>query len=159
MIAASRDADRIRTGFWGDDVPVDPVLIARSLGITVLNAQLDDNVSGALIKERHQDPQIVLNQSDNANRRRFTCAHEIGHYVKRSEELDQYEYVDYRDSLSSTGVNPDERYANAFAAALLMPEDVVRRFRAEDLTEAEMAGHFGVSREAMHHRLNTLNLA
>jgi Zn-dependent peptidase ImmA (M78 family) len=66
------------------------VRIARGLGIDVLDAQLDVSVSGALVKERDQDPSIVLNWIDHPNRKRFTCAHEIGHFVRRKDQPDEY---------------------------------------------------------------------
>ena len=124
----------------------------------VLNADLGDNVQGALIKEQGRDPQIVLNESDSTNRRRFTCAHEIGHFVRRGEALEEYEYIDFRDTASSTGHDPEERYANQFAASLLMPEEIARQFDRDGLSEVEMAVRFGVSREAMHYRLQALNI-
>jgi hypothetical protein len=78
---AERDAARILRASWGTAVPVEPVAIAHELGIRVLEAQLDGNTLGALLKEPQEDPTILLNQQDSRNRRRFTCAHELGHYV------------------------------------------------------------------------------
>ena len=155
---ASTDAARILASTWGDIVPVDPVRIARTLGIRVLNAQLEPNVAAALIKKEGQDPSIVLNASDSANRKRFSCAHEIGHFVRRSDQPEQYEYIDFRDTLSATGEDPEERYANSFAASLLMPEKHVQRFSKEGFTDVEMAVRFNVSREAMTNRLKNLGL-
>src|SRR4051794_10757896 len=109
---AARAADRIRATFWDEGLPIDPVRIARSMGIQVLESPLDANVAGAVVKKANRDPSIVLNATDNSKRKRFTCAHEIGHYVKR-DAADEYEYVDLRDHLSSAGTDPDERYANA----------------------------------------------
>ena len=96
---AARDAERLRTSVWGDRFPVDPVRIARKLGIVVLDARLHRTVSGALVKERGEDPTILLNERDSVNRKRFTCAHELGHFVRRSDNPDEYEYVDFRDIL------------------------------------------------------------
>jgi Zn-dependent peptidase ImmA (M78 family) len=137
--------------------PVDPVRIARTLGMGVITASLAPDVSGAIIKERGQDPAIVLNAQDSPNRQRFTCAHEIGHFVLRGESGDDYDY-DYRDIFSSTGEREEERYANAFAAGLLMPEEDVRRFHREGLSEIQMALRFGVSRDAMSFRIANLGL-
>jgi Zn-dependent peptidase ImmA (M78 family) len=138
-------------------VPVDPVRIARALGLDVITANLPPNVGGALVKNTGQDPSILLNAADHPNRQRFTCAHELGHYIRRSAHLEAYEYIDYRDSLSSTGASQEEVWANAFAAALLMPADKVRSMN-EDSGEIELALQFGVSREAMHLRLKNLGL-
>lgn len=155
---ASRSAGRLLEHTWGDALPVDPVRIARNLGINVFHAELEPNVSGALVKERGQDPSIVLNAADSPNRKRFTCAHELGHFVRRTEQLDKYEYVDYRDQLSAAGTDDDETYANAFAASLLMPEHHVRRLHRSGMSDLEMALRFDVSREAMQYRLQGLQL-
>jgi Zn-dependent peptidase ImmA (M78 family) len=154
----AEDAERILADVWGDSLPVDPVRIARSLGIKVLNAQLDPDVSGALVKEREQDPVILLNASDSPNRKRFTCAHEIGHFIKRSGAPDEYEYIDRRDTLATTGRDPDEIYANQFAASLLMPAKEVRQLAEEGLSDVQMALRFDVSLEAMQYRLQNLGL-
>lgn len=151
-------AERVRKEFWGDSVPIDPAQVAEAMGLQVLAAQLGQELAGALVKEAGKDPQIFLNGSDNPNRKRFTCAHEIGHFVKRSDLDNSYEYFDFRDSFSSTGVDPEERYANAFAAALLMPKDRIKQMKREGLKDIEMASRLGVSREAMVFRLKKLGL-
>lgn len=159
---AARDAERLLDTVWwstaNSGIPVDPVRIARRLGIDVVDAGLDTDVSAALVKEKGQDPTILLNWIDSPNRKRFSCAHEIGHFMRRSEQPDEYEYVDFRDQLSGAGTDLDEVYANCFAACLLMPEAHVRSALAEDRSEIELAYYFDVSREAMHTRLLTLGL-
>lgn len=139
-------------------IPVDPVRIANELGIDVFEAALDPNTSGAIIKRPGEDPQIVLNRNDHANRQRFTCAHEIGHFVQRSDEPDDYEFVDLRGPLASAGTDSVERYANAFAAALLMPAEEVktRAKRADSIVE--LAYEFRVSQDAMTNRLANLKV-
>jgi Zn-dependent peptidase ImmA (M78 family) len=155
---AERDAVRILRTVWGEGFPVEPVAIAKELGIRVLEAELDGNTLGALVKEPNEEPTILLNQSDSRNRRRFTCAHELGHYVRRSGELGEYARVDLRDRRSSAGDNPEEIYANEFAACLLMPEEEVRSLFELGLDDIELAFRFRVSREAMKFRLINLGL-
>lgn len=155
---AARDAERILSQTWRSGLPIDPARIATRLGLDVVEALLDENVAGALVKEQGRDPLILLNQEDSSNRKRFTCAHEIGHYVRRRDNLDNFEYVDRRDFLASLGQDPDEIYANAFAANLLMPRDEVKRLVDDGVSDFEMALRFGVSREAMHYRLSNMGL-
>jgi Zn-dependent peptidase ImmA (M78 family) len=141
-------------------LPVDPAWIAGKMGIRVVEASLDVDVAGFLIKEIGRDAEIYLNASDSRQRRRFTCAHELGHYVRRAGSPDRGEwgYLDRRDSLSSRGTDPEEIWANGFAAALLMPEDLVReRFRGMP-DPVLLAYAFGVSSDAMGNRLRTLRL-
>jgi Zn-dependent peptidase ImmA (M78 family) len=158
---AQREAEWVldalwKQGAWNVPLPVDPVQIARDLGIDVYEAEMDDGVLAALVKEEGQDPTILLNETDSPNRQRFSCAHELGHYIRRRE--DEYEYVDRRDVLSSEGTDPDEIFANSFAAALLMPEDVVRDLYQPDSSIFRIAQRFSVSPEAMRYRLQTLGL-
>jgi Zn-dependent peptidase ImmA (M78 family) len=155
---AAKDAERLLSTVWDGTVPVDPVQIARTLGLQVLDVELSENIAGALVKRPGRDPYIALNAKDSNKRKRFSCAHEIGHYIKRGAG-DEYEYVDLRDHLSKTGTDPNERYANSFAACLLMPERSVRELkRQRGLGEVELAVVFDVSREAMHYRLKDLGL-
>jgi Zn-dependent peptidase ImmA (M78 family) len=134
---AARDAARILRATWVGPAPIEPVSIAKQLGVEVLEAPLDGNTLGALFMSPKEDPKIVLNQSDGFNRQRFTCAHELGHYVRRSAESNEYARVDLRDGRSSTGEDLEEIYANEFAASLLMPEEEVRRLSRLGLDDLE----------------------
>jgi IrrE N-terminal-like domain len=164
---AERDAWELLQKTWaGGDasrlvLPVDPFAIARKLGIHVFaDHSLPPEVSGMLRKQPgYDDPEILLNASDSRNRQRFTCAHEIGHYYQRVKDgVDEaWEYVDKRDALSSTGLKPEEVYANKFAAELLMPNKAVRQL-ASKYEPATLAFEFGVSADAMRFRLENLRL-
>ena len=156
---AERDAERILATVWRGGFPVDPVRIATGLGIDVKDATLRENIAGAIIKKHGQDPVIVVNAADSPNRKRFTCAHELGHFVMHEEMPESYEYVDLRGALAHEGTDPTERFANSFAAALLMPANEVARLVAEGYTQTEMSYHFGVSQEAMRYRLKNLGHA
>lgn len=155
---AARDASRLLAQVWRGLVPIDPVSIARRAGLRVVDAALDDSTMGALVKEPGQDPTIMINDKDSLNRRRFTCAHELGHYVRRSDQTQEYATVDLRSGLSSEGTDDEEIYANTFAACLLMPEREVLRMYSEGMLDWEMAMRFDVSREALQFRLRDLNL-
>jgi Zn-dependent peptidase ImmA (M78 family) len=161
--APERDAQDILADVWTTDqgvipLPVDPIYIAQQLGLQVFTAGLANDVSGMLVKRPGEDAQIYINGSDSRNRQRFTCAHELGHYVKRSGAgQDAWSTIDYRSSLASQGVDADEIYANQFAAALLMPAPLV-----QDLMDrhgnATLAHQFGVSTDAMSFRRANLGL-
>ena len=155
---AARDAERLLNEVWGRPVPVDPAFIARAVGLRVLEVELDEDTLGALVKRPNQDALIMLNQSDPPNRKRFTCAHEIGHYRRRSSEEREYTTVDLRSKLSTAGTDPEEIYANEFAACLLMPAEEVKGMDKAGLDDFDMAIRFGVSRDAMHYRLKNLDL-
>lgn len=155
---AERAAEAVIEECWDGQLPIDPVRIAATFGVKTFSAELDENVSGMLVKNPGNDPEILLNREDSRNRKRFTAAHELGHYVRRSERPEQYEYVDYRDERSSSGTAEEERFANAFAANLLMPQGAVESLNSEGTPDFLLAKQFGVSREAMQHRLDNLGL-
>src|SRR5438045_1112947 len=75
-------------------IPVDPAMVADKLGILTYERLLDPEVGAALVKEPNRDPVILLNERDHRNRQRFSAAHEIGHFVQRASNPNQYHYVD-----------------------------------------------------------------
>jgi Zn-dependent peptidase ImmA (M78 family) len=154
-----REAQQILSNAWdGRPLPVDPIQIAQQLGIKVYTAGLDEGVAGMLRKRPGLDPEIFLNGRDSLNRQRFTAAHELGHYVKHvAAGEDDWEHVDRRDALASEGTDPDEVFANKFAAGLLMPKAEIERLKREHgYGPATLALEFGVSEEAMNFRLTNL---
>lgn len=143
--------------------PVDPAKIAEALGLKVFSADLQIDVSGMLVKHPARDPEIYVNGRDSKNRQRFSVAHELGHYVKRTSEEAQtteegWEYIDFRNPLSATGLDSDEVWANRFAAALLMPANLVKEVHSQISEPATLAFRFGVSSDAMNFRLQNLGL-
>lgn len=154
-------ANALLNNVWCDrGFPIDPVWIANQLGLDVVQTEIDNNVSGALLKEPEQDPVIILNRNDSNVRKRFTCAHELGHYIRRTENDQplEYEFIDYRGKLAAQGIDPEEVFANQFAACLLMPEKHVKRLHEAGYTPIMMSSYFGVSDDAIRFRLNKLRL-
>jgi Zn-dependent peptidase ImmA (M78 family) len=161
---AEREAnDLLKTAWLRDEngfvVPVDPFRIARQLGIQVFAASLEPDVSGMLVKKPGHDAEVYVNDKDSENRQRFSCAHEIGHYILRasSRSDDSFGYIDRRGEMASSGTNPAEIFANQFAAELLMPQENVRRCAAT-MSDAALAVLFQVSVGAMRYRLENLGI-
>lgn len=148
------------------DPPVDPVGIARSLGAVVVHQDMDPDVSGMLLRDG--DERVIGVNSRHARvRQRFTVAHELGHlelHRGRAVILDAPLRVDMRDRRSSLATDREEIEANTFAAALLMPRDMVVREAAvrshldQDKVIDELASLLAVSRAAMGYRLINLGL-
>lgn len=165
-VPARRAALDVLERFWANsdgkvNFPVDPVAIAKSMGVNVLSAELDDDVSGLLVKAP-EDPNatIYLNREDHERRQRFTCAHELGHLSRRgTADGEKFGYVDSRDLESRSGKNPEEVWANRFAAELLMPAAAVRALWAQGESASRLARVFGVSAAAVDVRLGSLGLA
>lgn len=165
MFDPEKDAANLLDRVWVPKVgepahPVDPIYIAQELGVDVYLANLTEDTAGMLVKRTGRAPEIYLNNRDHPNRQRFTCAHEVGHYIKRTDGKDDqaWEFVDLRDHVSGRGTDKGEVYANQFAAALLMPASEVRKLRQE-MDAPELAIEFKVSLEAMKHRLVNLRIS
>jgi Zn-dependent peptidase ImmA (M78 family) len=153
---AEQDAWTVIEQSWdSSELPINPIAIAKKMGIEVYEANLPGNVSGLLKKEIGGSPEIYLDREDHVRRRRFTCAHELGHFIQRQSEA-SLAFVDRRDGVSSEGTNDDEIYANAFAAALLMPKPSLRMLLNSGFSELQMAAHLSVSSESLHYRLKNL---
>lgn len=145
-------------------VPVDQV--ANHLGIRIELADLGHDCSAVLV--RNGTRAIVgVNKEHHANRRRFSIAHEIGHFVlhRGNTYVDKGYRVHFRDLESGSATKREEMAANAFAAALLMPSEWIKRAfdkQPFDLSDGEglgrLADKFKVSPQAMTYRLINLEI-
>ncbi len=150
--------------------PVDIEFIARTLGIEVVLDDLGNDVSGLLVS-RGRTACIAVRKTDAPVRRRFTIAHEVGHFVlghslqqKALVHADQQHQVIYRSQSASEGLDPREVQANQFAASILMPAKLLREAAARlgaplrDTDVSTLAREFKVSEVAMTIRLTTIGL-
>ena len=158
-------ADQVLEAYWDIDYfPVNPFKIAVDMGIKLklVSFPKEEKVSGALLKEEGYPAIIGIEKDEPRSRQRFSCAHELGHYVSRIERKEtnnKYRYIDYRSPSSSSGKEPEEIFANQFAAHLLMPNDFIRRSVKKGYSIYWIAETFGVSLESVKHKLNYLRLS
>jgi Zn-dependent peptidase ImmA (M78 family) len=111
-----------------------------------------DSVAGASVT----DPEfslIFINATQPVTRALFSLGHELGHVlVQDGEFIVDEDLVAHSDS---------ERFANAFAAELLLPEDGVRS-RTGDNPDAralcEVLDFYGTSYETLVYRLHNLQI-
>lgn len=158
--AADMVLGHLRTPHGAIQYPIDPVSVARDIGINVYSVELDNSLSGMIAKTAGSGPEIFLNSEHAPVRQRFTCAHELGHYFQNMTE-DGWrleEYVHRRDARSACGTHAEEVYANQFAANLLMPEEIVKDLAAYYRDPLSIANQLGVSLDAIGHRLRNLNI-
>jgi Zn-dependent peptidase ImmA (M78 family) len=157
---AEEEANRLLESSWwpSRDLPVDPFHLARGLGILVRIEPLRADESGNITISPFETPVMTLNRYDGESRQRFTCAHEIGHYLRRSQVPSAQQFTDYRDTLAGMGSDPEEIFANQFAAALLMPASKVLQFSNAGTPIEDMARRFATSSQAMELRLRNLRL-
>ena len=140
--------------------PVPVEKIAENLGLDVRFAPLEGDLSGALVREGGE-VYIGVNSLHHSNRRRFTIAHEIAHFVLHEGvtlHVDKDFRINRRDNDSSKAVNPEEMEANRFAAEMLMPtrfvvKDIEALRNVDQLALDSMARRYRVSPLAMRIRL------
>jgi Zn-dependent peptidase ImmA (M78 family) len=133
--------------------------LAQELGVVVKISSLSVGISGEIrpFGERGADFIIRVNRHEHKNRRRFTLAHELSHFLLHPEKIGEgiADNVLYRSRLS----NQTEAAANRLAADILMPWNVIQEklaeysdFDVEDRIE-KIATDLGVSTIALNIRL------
>jgi Zn-dependent peptidase ImmA (M78 family) len=143
---------RYHEHFSAAELPVPIEAIAEDLlGLYVEESEID--CSGLLIPSERR---IVLNATEPPVRRRFTLAHELGHWVCQVLEGHTAPVYCRVADLAPDADRTLEREANVFAAELLMPEPAVKASWSGSIDACAVA--FGVSDEAMHWRLYNLAL-
>ncbi len=149
------------------NIPVDPLRIAKTLGNKVMNAVFSEQDKSGVIVKRGHIFSILLNTNDLPARKRFTIAHEIGHKLLHMSSDRDSEFVDTDDNFRSTDGSDSETWnaerrqeweANAFASALLMNEELLKREWQSCNDPTILAWRFQVSPTAMTVRLAQLRL-
>ena len=139
------------------DIPVQTVPMAEAMGLIVYHVPgWPNEVSGKIAKSAEHGGTsgyaIYVNQSHPKNRRRFTTAHEIAHFILHQDAIGDGITDDglYRSKLS----NAREAEANRLAADILMPWHLLNPYIDGGKTAiSELANIFSVSTEAMSIRL------
>jgi len=163
----SKKANLLLEKFSISKPPVHIKEIVKGLGIDIRSEDLGESVSGFIVF-KNETPVICVNKNDGIERKRFTIAHELCHFLFHRSSKDALfisKVVHFRDELSSLGELNKEKEANAFAAALLMPELFIsesikklpNNMSDEDAIK-KLAAEFKVSEVAMTYRLSNLKL-
>lgn len=137
--------------------PVQTVPLARALDLEVYHVpNWPDDLSGKIVKSATEGGRsgyaIFVNKTHHINRRRFTTAHEIAHFVLHKDQIGDGIVDDglYRSRLS----NAMEAEANRLAADILMPWHLLNPMIDGGQTNPiELARAFEVSQSAMSIRL------
>jgi Zn-dependent peptidase ImmA (M78 family) len=135
--------------------PVDVVQVADELGLAVTYAALN-GLSGVLVRYAGKEL-IVVNINDPEQRQRFSLAHEIGHSQLKHPAPSFACILQAPQEIAQ--IRGVERQASRFAAALLMPDWMIRQDYFSGSNNEAIAQHFGVSTEAVYWRLQHLGLA
>lgn len=150
-------------------VPVDIETICLNYDISLEPLDADDTLSGFFLVNDNRKKIIGYNKTHSENRVRFTIAHELGHFQLHCKK-DKNFFIDksskfFRNELSSSGILKQEREANAFAAALLMPINILEKELDKidnkgDSNEiiSKLSKKFKVSEDSMKFRLINLGI-
>ena len=153
-----------------NEYPIKLVELCESCGLKVYQENLPEGVSGFIVVQDKPFNKydtgrlIVVNRNEPQVRKRFTIAHELGHFFLHREKNETL-YA-HRDAGQSGKI---ETEANIFATNILMPEDLVREVidnnqyyecysLLDDTKISLIAYEFLVSRPAAEVRLRQLKL-
>lgn len=137
--------------YWDYEIPISPEDFAEKLGLSVVQSSDMGTKSGYFDSKSRT---IYVNANDCDERRRFTIAHELGHFC-----LHHGSSLRDTSNLNWLAINPEhERAANQFAAELLMPAIAIKAMievrNIKDPIALRQA--FGVSSQALYYRLKNL---
>lgn len=130
-------------------------------GLSVTEENLEKE--GYLIYLGRQGAEMLLRKADPPNRRRFTYAHELGHWVLsniRNGEL-SFDTMGDVQSNHATRHTPEEMWCNEFAGKLLMPTFKLQEYlcgTTEETVRKIGCGHrvFEVSEDAFLTRISDI---
>lgn len=159
----------LRSFYYDGQLDLDA--LCKHLKLDVYNFDfVDGQASGAIVREKGEENwKIYVRTEDGSRRKRFTVAHEVGHFLSYQHGGRSRAYIDQHGSIidraimmrsSELSKDPQvwemEMEANELAGEMLMPEADVRSYVEEGKSIEQLADHFGVSESAVTVRL--LNL-
>jgi len=156
------EVERSQLGLNGQPIKDIYDLLEGKRGIKIFHLpEVTGNFSGAFTFDENLGACFLINSKHSLRRRTFTVAHEYAHCIAHRTQL---AHVDTDQNFSTR--NPHERFANAFAAAFLMPQKTVSELLSQlspelsnsvlSETLIRLAIYFGVSYEAIGWRLVSL---
>ena len=139
-----------------EEYPVPLEKICSTLGIRTESLPISDDISGRIYYLNNMYF-IEANSTHAPTRRRFTVAHELGHYCLHKEFLDNNGMILERSHSSLSIIRDKEIEADTFAAELLMPKKHFAEKYGELKRIDALAEYFFVSIGATQTRLNVLS--
>lgn len=141
--------------------PIPVEKIVEKYGIQIRYAP-GEEFSGILIKKGNGKTLMGINSEEAKVRRRFTIAHELGHFFLDPKNIS----IDYRKNHNATKKSLKEKQVDYFAACLLMPKSLLEKdFKTItkgtlffEIHLKSLANQYQVSKPAMYYRLVYLNL-
>lgn len=113
------------------------------------SSKLPSEVSG-FIAPKDGETYIIVNEKESLQRRVFSLAHELGHFVLHHPKDKTMFRIDQVDNQLSN----EETEANYFAASLLVPEEKLKWALTQSRDISLIARFFGVSESVISNRIN-----
>lgn len=137
-------------------IPANILKIAELNDIDVYEGDLDKKILGAIRYDKDKPGfTILLNKNQTSKQKRFTLAHELGHFFMHKEILESEEiHVDIMYKIK----DEEEKEVDYFAGALLMNRMLLEKMYEKTTSITELADIFDVTTSAMTVRLDTLGL-
>jgi len=155
------EGERSALGLNGQPIKDICDLLDSKRGIKIFHLpENPDKFSGAFANDEACGACFLINLNHPTRRRTFTIAHEYAHCIAHRDKL---AHIDYSEPFEDNSQN--ERFADAFAAAFLMPRgtvvEVLNQLKSDRkdpiaLLIIQLAIYFGVSFEAAGWRLVSL---
>ena len=154
-----KDADEVRAENFQTTPPIDVYGIARNNGLEIIEKHFPSdrsNISG-FVTMQGGTGKLYINLADSPSRRRFTVAHELGHWRLHREELQNNpeRSILFRIAIGQLNTDPIEKAANIYAANLLVPLDLLKQY-CNEKNNVELAELFGVSTEVIGYRMSLI---
>lgn len=132
------------------ELPVNIVAVCKQMGIHVkyYDAECDSDGKSLFVFGR---PVILVNKKCNAQRKRFTIAHELGHILLG--HVGVYGLVNREPSCTDS---PIEKEANVFASRLLAPACVIWGCKVRDAET--LARLCDISPQAAEYRMERMHV-
>ena len=151
---AQMEAEKVCEKLFLKTPPIPILEVAESYGLSVLETDLTDHpgLSGVIDVEKQI---IYLNKSDNPVHKRFTIAHELGHWILHREALYQKDSslaIYYRRPIGGE-TDDKEKEANCFAANLLVPLEHLKPYYNKHYSCRDLSELFAVSQQVIGYRL------
>lgn len=135
-------------------------VVSNIFDIEIIETDLGREVSGFL-ERINMSWKIYINRYESESRKRFTIAHELGHFVYHRDKyssgsVSTPDQIFFRDE---NVLSPIEQEANNFAANLLMPEDVFKKYIDSGVRKiVDLADRFQLSTSAIKYRAYKLGM-
>jgi len=156
-VQTAKDANEVMSKLRGNGLlraPVDVFAIAEYIGVEVVEEIMSDDMSGFL-EFRGGRWVAGVNALHHENRRRFSIAHELAHYLLHREARTRFEDEVFTRRQGKR--DKVENEADELAASILMPEDEFRSSISSGINSVDsLAKKFAVSAQAARYR--ALNL-